>query len=300
MTIAQCFRCPKAYHLKCYPKDRVLKINKKVIICQDHKFENKNKDKEDDKKKAKDKNGTQLKIEKGGDNKMVIKMSKIEEQEELEEDDLDDFKIPKNKKRRLEKMDRKTREVEKRNERVIYLDFKIGDEVVANDLPAAISSKLKRKLDLGEPIKIRRQEREKLTYADLQIETPEEFDYENYDRDWCRYCGARYSSNFTKGPWGSRTLCTIHYIDWNQKKTLNLTSQKDLPKRPVNALANTELSYLQKMLAKTDKEYTPELLESLKPSKKVKKPENSEALEEGEVVKDKKKDLVEEGDPEDE
>lgn len=34
MTIAQCFRCPKAYHLKCYPKDRVLKVNKKVIICQ--------------------------------------------------------------------------------------------------------------------------------------------------------------------------------------------------------------------------------------------------------------------------
>ncbi len=34
-------------------------------------------------------------------------------------------------------------------------------------------------------------------------------------KDWCRYCGARYSSNFTKGPWGPRTLCTIHYIEWN-------------------------------------------------------------------------------------
>ena len=36
-----------------------------------------------------------------------------------------------------------------------------------------------------------------------------------YFQDWCRYCGARYSSNFTKGPWGPRTLCTIHYIEWN-------------------------------------------------------------------------------------
>jgi len=41
MTIAQCFRCPKAYHLKCYSKDKILKINKKVIICQDHKTDNK-------------------------------------------------------------------------------------------------------------------------------------------------------------------------------------------------------------------------------------------------------------------
>lgn len=145
-------------------------------------------------------------------------MSKIEEKDkpakdEEEEDDLDDFKIQKNKKgkRRLEKLERKRLETEKRNERLIYLDFKVGEETVINNMTAAISSKFRRKLDLGEPIKIRRPEKEKLTYADLQIQTPEEFDYENYDRvnqiysvmlqDWCRYCGARYSSNFTKGPW---------------------------------------------------------------------------------------------------
>jgi predicted nucleotidyltransferase component of viral defense system len=69
---------------------------------------------------------------------------------------------------------------------LIDLDFKVGEETVVNNVPAAISSKLRRKLDLGasggEPIKVRRQEREKLTYVDLQIQTPEEFDYENYDR----------------------------------------------------------------------------------------------------------------------
>lgn len=34
MAIAQCLRCPRAYHLKCYPRDKVTKINKKSLICQ--------------------------------------------------------------------------------------------------------------------------------------------------------------------------------------------------------------------------------------------------------------------------
>ena len=55
----------------------------------------------------------------------------------------------------------------------------------------------------------------KYDYKALGIESPDTFDYEHHNLDWCRYCGARYSSNFTKGPWGPRTLCTIHYIDWN-------------------------------------------------------------------------------------
>jgi len=209
---------------------------------------------------------------------MILKISKIEEKdikEEEGEDDLDDFKIPKNKfKKRPERLERRRAEAERRNERndcLITLDFKLGEDTVLSNLTASIPSKVKRKLEIGEVSKQRRFEREKLGYSELQIQSPEEFDYENYDRDWCRYCGARYSSNFTKGPWGSRTLCTIHYIDWNQKKTLNLGSNKELPKRPIKLDANTELGYLQKMLAKTDKEYTPEILESLKPSKKVKK-----------------------------
>jgi len=110
----------------------------------------------------------------------------------------------------------------------------------------------------------------------LNIEPPETFDYESYDYDWCRYCGARYSSNFTKGPWGSRTLCTIHYIDWNQKKVLNLTSFKDIPKKPIKVEVNTELSYLQKMVSKNDKdkEALNQMLENLRPTKKVRRAEN--------------------------
>jgi len=50
MAIAQCLRCPRAYHLKCYPRDKVHKINKKSLICQDHKYEKKVKPKEEPKK----------------------------------------------------------------------------------------------------------------------------------------------------------------------------------------------------------------------------------------------------------
>lgn len=143
-----------------------------------------------EKKKNKDKNGTQLKISKGEDNSMVIKMSKVDDKTDKDsnkdEEDYDDFKIPKNKsKKRLEKLE-KPKEPEKKNnnERIIYLSFKVGDEVVVSDLATAVSGKVKRKLEMSEQtVKPKRKpDNEKLTYADLKIETPEEFDYENYDR----------------------------------------------------------------------------------------------------------------------
>jgi len=84
-----------------------------------------------------------------------------------------------------------------------------------------------------------------------------DFDYENYKKDWCRYCGARFSSNFTKGPWGPRTLCTVHYIAWNQKRKLNLSSHtKEIPKKPINPDDLTELQYLSKLKLK-DKDFEP-------------------------------------------
>jgi hypothetical protein len=88
---------------------------------------------------------------------------------------------------------------------------------------------------------------------------------------------------------GSRTLCTIHYIDWNQKKTLNLSNHKDLPKRPIKPEVNTELSYLQKMLIKNDREFTPELLESFRPSKKIKKPVDSSEVTSDDLSKGEQK-----------
>lgn len=35
MAIAQCVRCPKSYHLKCHPKDKIItRITKKLMICE--------------------------------------------------------------------------------------------------------------------------------------------------------------------------------------------------------------------------------------------------------------------------
>lgn len=34
MAIAQCIRCPKSYHLKCHPKDKITKMTKKLMICE--------------------------------------------------------------------------------------------------------------------------------------------------------------------------------------------------------------------------------------------------------------------------
>ncbi len=34
MTLIQCFRCPNSYHSKCCPKDKILKLSKKFMICQ--------------------------------------------------------------------------------------------------------------------------------------------------------------------------------------------------------------------------------------------------------------------------
>jgi chromodomain-helicase-DNA-binding protein 7 len=41
---------------------------------------------------------------------------------------------------------------------------------------------------------------------------PEDYDYTTHEGDWCRYCGARFSSNFTKGPWVKFNFFKILYL----------------------------------------------------------------------------------------
>lgn len=36
MSILQCIRCPKALHIRCMDKEKVLKISKKWFICDNH------------------------------------------------------------------------------------------------------------------------------------------------------------------------------------------------------------------------------------------------------------------------
>lgn len=92
----------------------------------------------------------------------------------------------------------------------------------------------------------------------------------------------------------SRTLCTIHYIEWHKNKSLDLSGHPELPKRPINTNANTELAYLQKMKAKTDGEF---ILDNYRSSKKVKKGASDVNLADGsekESQTEGKKDVMEE------
>jgi chromodomain-helicase-DNA-binding protein 7 len=43
--------------------------------------------------------------------------------------------------------------------------------------------------------------KQKYTFEQLDLESPSTVDYSLYNKDWCRYCGARYSSKFSSGPW---------------------------------------------------------------------------------------------------
>ena len=67
--------------------------------------------------------------------------------------------------------------------------------------------------------------------------------YDEFEGDWCRYCGSRDTSGWSRGPWGSRLLCIVHYVAWWQKKKLDLSPWPDLPKRPIAPEKNTEFKY---------------------------------------------------------
>ena len=81
------------------------------------------------------------------------------------------------------------------------------------------------------------------TYAELGLDSPSTVDYSLYPRDWCRYCGARFSIRFGSGPWGNTSLCMPHH-ELYKKKQLKL-SKKEYPElsAPINIDQNSELSY---------------------------------------------------------
>jgi hypothetical protein len=66
------------------------------------------------------------------------------------------------------------------------------------------------------------------------------------NQPWCHYCGATESSGWSRGPWGPRTLCIVHYVECFQKESLDLKAYEgqpapDLPLRPD---LNTQFKYL--------------------------------------------------------
>lgn len=77
-------------------------------------------------------------------------------------------------------------------------------------------------------------------------------------KDWCRYCGSRYSSNFTQGPWGSKTLCTVHYIKWKQEKALKLDSYVTKPETPIDPTSDQERKYITTSVIQKHPDWTME------------------------------------------
>lgn len=96
----------------------------------------------------------------------------------------------------------KSKEAEKNNKIKIIVEN--NGNIKEKDKKSKISEKNdrnKRKRHSSSAKKTKGNEEFKYSYEELGIPSAEDFDYDNYQRDWCRYCGSRYSSNFTKGPW---------------------------------------------------------------------------------------------------
>ncbi|KAL4510059.1 hypothetical protein ABPG72_010252 [Tetrahymena utriculariae] len=346
MAISQCVRCPKAYHLRCFEKAKVLKLTKKLMLCEDHPHQyyknihtssssnsnNKNSSSQNNnsrqqssqnastsntntrsksgatnsndniiedaqQKKQKLNNGTGLA---SGNNKTSSnnssqqngvnqakealekatqpaansnqsqasaagregRMTRSQEKSiQNQQSTISQFFGKKDSKLK-EKQDQKNLKLEDQvNQEGDDLNNSQNNENQENgeqEQPVAPKPKAKKPAPPPPPPPKER-EPPQFSYEDFNIPSQKDFDYKKYQRDWCRYCGARFSSNFTKGPWGPRTLCTVHYIAWNQKKKLDLRAYKELPTKPINPDDQTELHFMSRLKQK-DESYNPEIL----------------------------------------
>lgn len=103
-------------------------------------------------------------------------------------------------------------------------------------------------------------------YPDFDIEPPENIKYSNLKKDWCRYCGARFASQFNAGPWGARTLCVSHYEKLRKGQISCTGNEKHFP---IKLSENTEQNYLNKKREKNEK-IKEEELSAPKPKKRLK------------------------------
>lgn len=66
----------------------------------------------------------------------------------------------------------------------------------------------------------------------LKYSPMDQFNYSQC-KNWCRYCGARYSPIFYNSVLGESSLCEVHYKEWNNNN-LNLSKlmKSDTPYKP--------------------------------------------------------------------
>jgi len=113
-------------------------------------------------------------------------------------------------------------------------------------------------------------------YTDFNIEPPQNINYSTYKKDWCRYCGARFASQFNTGPWGARTLCVSHY---EKLRKGQITVKGDEKTFPLKLSENTELGYLNKRREKNEKLKADEVLPPKKKLKTIATVNNERASE---------------------
>ena len=77
----------------------------------------------------------------------------------------------------------------------------------------------------------------------------------NIRSHWCRYCGARYSCGYNKGPWGPNTLCTRHYTQYKKGGIFKLELEKYIlePVEPIKPEENKDERSLMKIIKKDQK-----------------------------------------------
>jgi hypothetical protein len=80
----------------------------------------------------------------------------------------------------------------------------------------------------------------------FDLEYLPEVDYENYQQPWCRFCGARYSSEFHDTLLGSKTLCDRHFKAMEKGK-LEILKLRGL-KAPLKPAENKEVNYMKKVI----------------------------------------------------
>ena len=70
--------------------------------------------------------------------------------------------------------------------------------------------------------------------------------YDTFEGDWCRYCGARDTSGWSRGRWVMKIMHYSLCLRWWQKKTLDLSPwEEQEPTRPIDLSKNTEWKYKQ-------------------------------------------------------
>lgn len=81
-------------------------------------------------------------------------------------------------------------------------------------------------------------------YSSFGLDYLAHVDYENYEGNWCRFCGARYSPKFHDSILGQSTFCDKHHRIKERGK-INISKLRGL-KNPLKPNENKEVSYMKK------------------------------------------------------